>query len=386
MRRTALLIGLLVFALGVSALAGPGEYQLLPSKDTSFDSGVAYGGTGGFWHGRGAKKTWREDVSFWAWDQAGTQAFITAHGGRDNIEAASFWARVAPNVESGGVYHEDLSYPVTLGTIHMAAGEDWVEGNAQEVWYDWTDQSVYAWPEGELRATFGYAAVTWKYDEGYQVVDTDLSKKWKRVDGTEVNDFYGLAPVTVNSAKFASTLPLEEHDPVGDPSKPAQIRPFGSVALDLVNANPANPSFFDDLIYTATCRGFRMWVQGADDDSSSGNWNVYFKEAAAIPVYADSVPYMQIKFFDRIGDANYDREVNYLDLGALAGHYRQVGGATWNDGDFNKDGDVNYLDLGLLAGVYRSTDPPIYTPGPPVPEPISLLLLAGLTPLLRRRR
>ena len=373
MRRTALLIGLLVFALGVSALAGPGEYQLIPNRDTSLSYDVGLGSTGGNWVGRGAKRPGgqQENVSLWSWDQAATQAFINAHGGRSNIEASSFNVCVG----NDGIYVCQMVGKVALSTFHLAPGEDWVEGNGMEAWYDW-NSDVQPWPEGELRATWNWQQVTWKYEEGYKVQDMALSKKWKDAAGTEVNAIDQLPKAITNSLKLNDPDP-----PAGLPGVIAS-ETWGSVALDLVGVDPA-PSFFDDLVYTADCRGFMLWCSDVKD---ANNWMAHFRETVTQAGHETHAPYMQLKFFDRIGDANYDRAVDYLDLGALAGHYRQVGGATWNDGDFNKDGNVDYLDLGLLAGVYRSTDPPIYTPGQPLPEPISLLLLAGLTPLLRRRR
>ena len=78
------------------------------------------------------------------------------------------------------------------------------------------------------------------------------------------------------------------------------------------------------------------------------------------------------------GDADLSLSVDYLDLGALAGSYRQSG-KTWAEGDFTGDGSVDYLDLGVLAGNYRS-GPMGY-----VPEPLTLGLLALAWPALRRR-
>lgn len=56
------------------------------------------------------------------------------------------------------------------------------------------------------------------------------------------------------------------------------------------------------------------------------------------------------------GDANGDGAVNYLDLGMLAGHYRQFH-AEWSQGDFNLDGVVDYQDLGIFASHYRYQAP-----------------------------
>ena len=78
------------------------------------------------------------------------------------------------------------------------------------------------------------------------------------------------------------------------------------------------------------------------------------------------------------GDANYDDVVDYLDLGALAGNYRQ-GGKGWEQGDFTGDGMVDYLDLGVLAGMYRQT-------AGAAPEPATLLLMLAAAGALRRRK
>ncbi len=87
---------------------------------------------------------------------------------------------------------------------------------------------------------------------------------------------------------------------------------------------------------------------------------------------------------DAPGDANLDSAVNILDLGIVANSYRGTG-MTWFHGDFNEDGEVNVLDLGILANHYRWVGSG--GGGAPVPEPLTLWLLAvGAAFAARRRR
>ncbi len=92
------------------------------------------------------------------------------------------------------------------------------------------------------------------------------------------------------------------------------------------------------------------------------------------------------------GDANFDGNVNGLDLSILATNFN-TNGKIWTTSDWTGEGDVNGLDLSVLAGNFNFSGPP---PGlgagsvaAVVPEPSSLTLiglavLAGLG-LLRRK-
>jgi hypothetical protein len=79
------------------------------------------------------------------------------------------------------------------------------------------------------------------------------------------------------------------------------------------------------------------------------------------------------------GDFNLDGEVNAGDLALLATNYGLVGTWGWATGDGNGDGNVDAGDLAMLATNYG-------TVVHPVPEPVTLSLLAvGGAALLRRR-
>jgi len=89
------------------------------------------------------------------------------------------------------------------------------------------------------------------------------------------------------------------------------------------------------------------------------------------------------------GDANEDGKVSLADLSALAGNWGvSDGSANWTMGDFSGEGNVSLADLSALAGNWNAD---IFAGGAApgmVPEPTTLLLLAGggLAGLLRRRR
>ena len=86
------------------------------------------------------------------------------------------------------------------------------------------------------------------------------------------------------------------------------------------------------------------------------------------------------------GDANLDGKVDTSDFTTMAAHF--ASSQVWTGGDFNYDGTVNALDFNAIASNFGRatliTAPPVL--GALVPEPGSMMLLAGAATLLARRR
>jgi autotransporter-associated beta strand protein len=105
--------------------------------------------------------------------------------------------------------------------------------------------------------------------------------------------------------------------------------------------------------------------------------------------------------FTRLGDANLDGSVDFLDLAKLAQNYNAAG-TTWSGGDFNYDGTTDFNDLAKLAQNYNTALPSDAIPGASLgfeqdlarafaeaPEPSALLaagMIAAGTMLCGRRR
>jgi fibronectin-binding autotransporter adhesin len=77
------------------------------------------------------------------------------------------------------------------------------------------------------------------------------------------------------------------------------------------------------------------------------------------------------------GDADLSGTVNVADLTNLLNNYNKTG-MVWANGDFSYDGAVNVADLTLLLNNYNKSIGAGVFAGTTVPEPSSIVLLAGL--------
>jgi len=140
---------------------------------------------------------------------------------------------------------------------------------------------------------------------------------------------------------------------------------FHSVASGLLDAATG-------LDQTTRERVRDHWDIGADDI-------VYSPGAGGnVAVALDAADWTAIP-----GDADLDGSVLLSDLSILAFNWEDDTGMTWLTADFDLNGTVNLADLSELAFHWEETE----AGAPPVPEPMTVGLLAlGAAAILRRRR
>jgi hypothetical protein len=130
-------------------------------------------------------------------------------------------------------------------------------------------------------------------------------------------------------------------------------------ADDLVVKNTTTgeviPSGAMGVTWDGKTRTARWTFPGYPGGLPDGNYHATLSGAGvsdlALNALASPFP---VDFFVLAGDASGDRQVDFLDLAALAQHYNIVGGQTFDEGDFNYDGNVDFLDLALLAQRYNT--------------------------------
>ncbi len=252
--------------------------------------------------------------------------------------------------------------------------------------YNWTD----AWNDYDGAAVNRYARCYWVYDQfGFKVADTANSVQWQDYQGNSYAQMWN------NDASIFRNANV--HYSFVDPTDPS-FMDFGShiyMELDydpnITVVNPGDTApVINDLLYNSINRGIGTYmVQSWDSvgqvwvDEPGTNASV-----TQLEKFNNGQSPAIIITLAHYGDVNLDGFSDQTDLGLFAQNYEVLGpgvvdGRNWDQGDFSGDGIVDQTDLGLLAQYYE-----VYGfGGGAVPEPASLVLLAGgAACLLGRRR
>jgi hypothetical protein len=197
-----------------------------------------------------------------------------------------------------------------------------------------------------------------------------------------------LADGTANGLSTVNTLNVDT------PSARLDITNNGFV-VDYTGASPLN-DIRADIVF-AYNNGAWDAPGITSSSANAGQFAVGYAEASAltsVPPFFGTVDSTAVLMrLTRYGDANLDGTVNLQDFNRLAGAFGSNG--LWSQGDFNYDGTINLQDFNKLAANFGlSAAGPEITPqdwarlGAAVPEPSSLVLLAGAGAalLVRKRR
>lgn len=171
---------------------------------------------------------------------------------------------------------------------------------------------------------------------------------------------------------------------------------LGGSEVNTAGGDSGGPMFIDGQVAGITSAGWRLAVRGgppprtSDIDSSLNSTYGEFASDTRVSYYA---PWIDARVF-LPGDANFDGNVNALDLSIVANNWLANVSGGVSEGDFNADTMVNALDLSILganwetsaAGGEVSFNNATSAVGLGVPEPSSMLLLGAGSLLLIRRR
>lgn len=137
-------------------------------------------------------------------------------------------------------------------------------------------------------------------------------------------------------------------------------RPEKDMEFDLITfGGSRNGEFTYDFTSLRTSHGIEAEIAYNNEDGET-----LFESAVTLVITDAAIA----------GDANFDGNVDLLDLSALASNFEDAG--AWAQGDFNLDGVVDLLDLSILASNFGTTA---------VPAPASAALISLGALALRRR-
>jgi hypothetical protein len=265
------------------------------------------------------------------------------------VDAASVsWDAAAIDTDGDGTTDIDNYYKAYFGFMHAGSG-----GGANYYNVKADGSGTYRWV-AENRLTISWN-LTIREDAplGTSLIGTQNAFYWNLPYDPWVDPFFSDRIESDGSDPFAMELI------VAAASVPGDFDADGDVDADDIDLLMANLGG-DPAVYDLTDDGV---VDQADVDEWVFN---------IVPI-GENVGTVY-------GDFNLDGEVNAGDLALLATNYGLAGTWGWATGDGNGDGNVDAGDLAMLATNYG-------TVVHPVPEPITMSLLAvGGAVLLRRRK
>ena len=252
-------IVLLVVASLASAALGVPQMQFYVDRDNGFDENAVLADGGAESSVRGAKKSWREDVSAYGWDAEAISNWIAANGGMAAVQKVELFIMPKSDPLTGAA-------GIRVGAFYSQ--NDWVEGDGTH--YNWGSLN---WSEGTGAATYSYAETYWKWTDDTHTakeVDTALTKAWTDLAGNPLppggDNGFDDAPTTWNSTNY-----------------------FGQNGANAYSSVVVDMSLFEDLLDPDTTYARGLYLADMNNSAGNENWEVYMKEAGA-----DKAAYLEV--------------------------------------------------------------------------------------------
>lgn len=201
-----------------------------------------------------------------------------------------------------------------------------------------------------------------------------------------------LLSVTKNASAWPYDLPSDHN--------PFDVTNGDGIQLDLADDTVFVPLGSDPFFNGNLVTVFTIETQGSGPTSL--HWGGQLVDTGATSLRGSVIYQAGLKFGgytgSRVvgaipGDANFDARVDAHDLTRMAQSWQQYGG--WTNGDFDLNGFIDVRDLmvmannwfvGVLGAPFEEAVQSAGLPAPSVPEPAALGVIAGIAPLLARRR
>lgn len=251
--RNALVLFTVVALVASVAIAAPVE-EFIVTKDTGNDQNSGNANAGAAQAVRGAKNPWKEDTSYYDWENSQEISdWIDANGGRAMVQKVEFcirpvtlWGRHDPDPDTVGIHVYGLQLTV-----------DWAEGDGTSIW------PAFNWTKRGPAATFNHCQSF--YDD---VDDTPASgDEVLGLDAIQWTDKDGIARGNVADSNL---WPIRN---ANDLIAPVQWD-SGYVCVEL------DPAFWEDILDNELNRGIILWDM-EDCPHPDENWQVYMKEQGA---------------------------------------------------------------------------------------------------------